>query len=85
MANGLHSFTKKDNMKKAMYEEMAKWVSQAWKDMSVSSIKSDFSQAGIITPFANKEDCDVSDDKAEKDNDALDKENLQLFHSVTND
>lgn len=52
--------------------------------MPISSIKSGFSQVGIITPFANNENCDISDD-TEQCIDILDEENLQLLHSDIDD
>lgn len=83
MVNDFHSFTKKCNMK-ATYKEVAKFVSQTWKDVPVSSIKSGFSQAGII-PLSNNENYDISDNDTDQYMDILYEENLQLFHSHIDD
>lgn len=58
MVNGLH--TKKGNMKKATYKKAGKWVSQTWKDVPFSSIKSVFIEAGIIIPLANNKNYNTS-------------------------
>lgn len=71
-------------MKKATYKEVTKWVSQTWKDVPVSSIKSGFSQAGII-PLSNNENYDISDNDTEQNMDILYVKNLQLFHSHIDD
>lgn len=49
-------------MKKAIFEEVAKWVSQAWKEVSVQTLVSGFTLAGIIS--AGNEICsDYFDDE----------------------
>lgn len=48
--SGLHSFTKGGKMRKAMPEEIAKWVSESWKSVEVSTVVRSFQKTGFISP-----------------------------------
>ncbi len=77
MASENHSYTKNGNMKRASYEEVARWVSQAWREVSPDTIKSGFSQAEIISNFSIEQNPDVPNDEDAN----LDEEFLRLFIS----
>jgi transposase-like protein len=76
MAKENHEYTKGGKMKRASYEEVAKWVSQAWAKVSTQTVESGFSQAGIISDKITH----ISDDEEEEDV-RLNEELLRLFNS----
>lgn len=78
MASGMHSFTKSGRMKRASYEEVAGWVSQAWKAVKGRTVIAGFIKAGIIEGAINSEDESESE---EMDNSEIDNELLKLFNS----
>lgn len=81
MMEGLHSFTNSGKMRKATYEEVASWVSSAWKDISAKTIMSGFKAANIIENTVS-DDSSESDDSEDENCDVLtDKQFLELFNS----
>ncbi|KFM71972.1 Pogo transposable element with KRAB, partial [Stegodyphus mimosarum] len=62
MSEGLHMHTKSGKMRRASYEEVAKWVVSAWKSVKSSSITAGFKEAEIVSldkETVNQEDeCD---------------------------
>ncbi|KFM72323.1 hypothetical protein X975_10974, partial [Stegodyphus mimosarum] len=66
MSEGLHMYTKSGKMRRASYEEVAKWVVSAWKSVKSLSIIAGFKEAEIISldkETVNQEDeCDDLED-----------------------
>lgn len=94
MAEGLHSYTKSGKMRRASYEEVAKWVHNAWKSIPTSTIISGFKEAEIIAPnvlensLSGENNCcgDDDDDDDDEDDDinlnsSLSEDILNLFNS----
>lgn len=78
MAADQHLYTKGGNMKKASYEEVAKWVSEAWKTVSPDVVKSGFARAEIIPEIEENFDDGQSDNE---NNIEFDEDVLQYFQS----
>ena len=53
MVNGLKEYTKGGNLKRVPYEEICRWISEAWKAVPVSAIKNGFRKTTIN--FYNEE------------------------------
>ncbi|KAF8774264.1 Pogo transposable element with KRAB domain like protein [Argiope bruennichi] len=74
MSESLHTFTKGGNMRRASYTEVAEWVDKSWKSVKVSTIRSGFIKAGIVS-----EDSDAENELS----DTLPENILELFCSDT--
>lgn len=88
MIEGQHSYTNRGFMRKATFVEVAKWVSEAWRDVSIKTITNSFVKSGIIVP--SDEDCseeNSSSDEEDADDPetGLDPAILSLFNSDTED
>lgn len=81
MTSGQHSYTKGGNMRKASYEEVAKWVSEAWKEIPLSIIQSGFSRANIISTPENGKPDESSSDESGEEAELNDEFLLDCFHS----
>lgn len=79
MVEGLHSYTKSGKMRKATYEDVASWVSLAWKDVSSKTVMSGFKAANISETGTSNDSSDESNDESCEL--LTDKELLELFNS----
>ena len=71
-------------MCRASYEDVAKWVSNAWKLVKISSVISGFKEAEIISPGKESEqldeECDDASDLDDLDTN-LNQKLLNLFNT----
>ncbi|KFM61528.1 Pogo transposable element with KRAB, partial [Stegodyphus mimosarum] len=84
MSEGLHTFTKGGNMRRASYTEVAEWVDKSWKSVKVSTIRSGFIKARIVSEseeITDSEDSDVENELS----DTLPENILELFNSDTDE
>lgn len=84
MSEGLHSFTTTGKMRRASYEEVARWVDSSWKSIKKSTILSGFKEAGIISENPVEEICDDNED-SDADSNNIDDFLLKLFNSDSED
>lgn len=56
MIEGQYPYTNGGFMRKATFVDVAKWVSQAWRNVSIKTIKGSFLKARIIVPNAGDSD-----------------------------
>ncbi|GFU78942.1 pogo transposable element with KRAB [Trichonephila clavipes] len=61
MSGGLHTCTKGGNMRRASYTEVAEFVDKSWKSVQVSTIRSGFKKAGIVSESEEITDSEDSD------------------------
>ena len=84
MSEGIHTYTKSGKMRRASYEDVAKWVSNAWKLVKISSVISGFKEAEIISPGKESEqldeECDDASDLDDLDTN-LNQKLLNLFNT----
>ncbi|GFV51535.1 pogo transposable element with KRAB domain [Trichonephila clavipes] len=84
MSEGLRTCTKGGNMRRASYTEVAEFVDKSWKSVKVSTIRSGFIKAGIVSE--SEEITDSEDSDAENDlSDTLPENILELFNSDTDE
>ena len=71
MINGVKEYTKSGNLKKASYEEICRWISEAWLAVPSSAIKNGFKKTTI--DFYNEMDSESEyiDEKFEEEIEAL--------------
>lgn len=83
MSEGIHTFTKRGNMRRASYIEVAEWVDKAWSSVKVTTVQSGFIKAGIIEkPDEHKESSDSEEsDVNDELSDVLPENILELFNS----
>ncbi|GFY07774.1 pogo transposable element with KRAB domain [Trichonephila clavipes] len=82
MLEGLHTCTKGGNMRHASYTDVAGCVDKSWKSVKVSTIRSGFIKAGIVSE--SEEITDSEDSDAENELlDTLPENILELFNSDT--
>ncbi|KFM63799.1 Pogo transposable element with KRAB, partial [Stegodyphus mimosarum] len=79
MSEGLHTYTKSGKMRRASYEEVAKWVVSAWKLVKSSLIIARFKEAEIIS--LDKETVNQEDECDDLEDLDLDQDLLNLFNS----
>ena len=78
----LHSLTKSGKIRRASYEEVAKWVDNAWKSIKKKTIISGFQDAGLLTSDNSWKENDTSSDNEDTDMDSsIDEDLLNLFNS----
>lgn len=71
-------------MRRASYTEVAEWVDKSWKSVKVSTIRSGFIKAGIVSE--SEEITDSEDSDAENElSDTLPENILELFNSDTDE
>ena len=84
MAKGLHSLTKSGKIHTASYEEVAKWVDNAWKSIKKNAIISGFKDAGLLASDTvnnlSKENGTSSDDEDTDMDSSMDEDMLNLFN-----
>ncbi|GFT44428.1 pogo transposable element with KRAB [Trichonephila clavipes] len=82
MSEGLHTCTKGGYMRGTSYTEVAECVDKSWKSVKVSTIRSAFIKAGIVSE--SEEITDNEDSDAENElSDTLPEIILELFNSDT--
>ncbi|GFX96975.1 pogo transposable element with KRAB [Trichonephila clavipes] len=65
MSESLHTCTKGGNMRRASYTEVAECVDKSWKSVKVSTIRSGFIKAGIVSESEEITDSEDSDAASE--------------------
>ena len=84
MKEGIHTYSKSSKKCKDSYEDVAKWVSNTWKLVKISSVISGFKEAEIISPEKGNEqlneECDDMSDLYNL-NTNINQELLNLFNS----
>lgn len=80
MINGYEEYTKSGNLKRASYQEVAKWISEAWEEVPVETIKNGFKKT-TIKFYGDENNNDNETDYEEIDDDDDDGNNSDVEKS----
>ena len=69
LINGYKNYTKSGNLKRVSYEEITKWISEAWNEVPVSTITSGFKKTTIKFYGDDEEEIDQVSEEDPDDND----------------
>lgn len=67
MIEGRHTYTNRGFLRKATFVEVAKWVSESWRNVYIKTIKGISIKARIIVPTISNNDCSAESSSSDEE------------------